>query len=120
MLEHSALRPGGAGNCALAAAAMQDIPTAPSAARETTPLPPGWRRSFPGSAERWPQYPCETSLTVAVTHPDKERSFLSNYGHITRLSADDILTQLPTRATPGDVAAAPSYAPRCYRTIRVC
>lgn len=39
MLEHSALRPGGsAGNCALAAAAMQ-IPTAPSAAGETTPLP---------------------------------------------------------------------------------
>lgn len=49
MLEHSALRPGGsAGNCALAAAAMQ-IPTAPSAARETTPLPPGWRRSSPAA-----------------------------------------------------------------------
>jgi sugar/nucleoside kinase (ribokinase family) len=120
MLEHSALRPGGsAGNCALAAAAMQ-IPTAPSAARETTPLAPGWR-PVSRRRERWPQYPCETSLTVAVTHPNKERSFLSNYGHITRLSAEDILAS----SRPGDArryraALRHLLAPRCCRTIRVC
>jgi hypothetical protein len=64
---------------------------------------------------------------VAVTHPDKERSFLSNYGHITRLSAEDILAQLPTRATPGDIlllcgtflctALLPDY-PRLLATLR--
>lgn len=48
MLEHSALRPGGsAGNCALAAAAMQ-IPTAPSAAGRRR-LYRGWRRSSPAA-----------------------------------------------------------------------
>ncbi len=43
---------------------------------------------------------------MAVTHPDKERSFLSNYGHITRLSADDILTQLPASGDARRYSAA--------------
>ncbi|MFK3705887.1 sugar/nucleoside kinase (ribokinase family) [Raoultella sp. BIGb0138] len=103
MLEHSALRPGGsAGNCALAAAAMQ-IPHCTVGCQGDDAFTAWLASRFPGSAERWPQYPCETSLTVAVTHPDKERSFLSNYGHITRLSADDIVAQLPAQATPGDI-----------------
>lgn len=103
MLEHSALRPGGsAGNCALAAAAMQ-IPHCTVGCQGDDAFTAWLAAQFPGSAERWPQYACETSLTVAVTHPDKERSFLSNYGHITRLSADDVLAQLPPQATPGDI-----------------
>ncbi|HGV3447961.1 carbohydrate kinase family protein [Raoultella planticola] len=127
MLEHSALRPGGsAGNCALAAAAMQ-LPHCTVGCQGDDAFTAWLAAQFPGSAERWPQYPCETSLTVAVTHPDKERSFLSNYGHITRLSADDILTQLPARATPGDIlllcgtflctALLPDY-PRLLTTLR--
>ncbi len=46
---------------------------------------------------------CETSLTVAITHPNKERSFLSNHGHITRLTAGDVLSQLPAAAGEGDI-----------------
>ncbi|MCI1033568.1 carbohydrate kinase family protein [Raoultella terrigena] len=103
MLEHSALRPGGsAGNCALALAAMQ-IPHRTIGCQGDDAFTAWLAAQFPGSAERWPQYACETSLTVAVTHPDKERSFLSNYGHITRLSADDVLAQLPDQATAGDI-----------------
>jgi sugar/nucleoside kinase (ribokinase family) len=58
---------------------------------------------FPHSAAYWPRYACETSLTVGVTHPDNERSFLSNHGHITVLTADDVLAQLPSQATSGDI-----------------
>ncbi|MDJ1656212.1 carbohydrate kinase family protein, partial [Raoultella sp. Ech2A] len=127
MLEHSALRPGGsAGNCALALAAMQ-IPHRTIGCQGDDAFTAWLAAQFPGSAERWPQYACETSLTVAVTHPDKERSFLSNYGHITRLSAEDVLAQLPERATAGDIvllcgtflctALLPHY-PALLRTLR--
>lgn len=122
MLEHSALRPGGsAGNCALALAAMQ-IPHRTIGCQGDDAFTAWLAAQFPGSAERWPQYACETSLTVAVTHPDKERSFLSNYGHITRLSADDVLAQLPERATAGDIVllCGTFYVQPCYRTIRRC
>lgn len=127
MLEHSALRPGGsAGNCALALEAMQ-IPHQAIACQGNDAFTPWLAAHFPQSAGRWPQYACETSFTVGVTHPDKERSFLSNYGHITRLSADDILTQLPEAAGPGDIvllcgtflcsALLPVY-PLLLRTLR--
>jgi sugar/nucleoside kinase (ribokinase family) len=96
MLEHSALRPGGsAGNCALAAAAMQ-LPHCAVGCQGDDAFTPWLAAQFPGGA-RWPQYPCETSLTVAVTHPNKERSFLSNHGHITRLTAGDVLTSCRRR-----------------------
>lgn len=100
-------------------------PTAPSAARRRR-LYHRLAAQFPGNARRW-RYPCGPRLTVAVTHPrQRARSFLSNYGHIARLSTDDILTQLPTRATPGDVllcgtflyrALLPDY-PRLLTTLR--
>ncbi|KEA52275.1 ribokinase [Mangrovibacter sp. MFB070] len=103
MLEHSALRPGGsAGNCALALAAME-IPHRAISCQGNDAFTPWLAGYFPQSAAGWPGYACETSFTVGVTHPDKERSFLSNYGHITRLSADDILQQLPEQAIPGDI-----------------
>ena len=103
MLEHSALRPGGsAGNCALAAAAMQ-LPHCTVGCQGDDAFTPWLAAQFPGGSARWPQYPCETSLTVAITHPNKERSFLSNHGHITRLTAGDVLSQLPAAAGEGDI-----------------
>ena len=103
MLEHSALRPGGsAGNCALAAAAMQP-PHCTVGCQGDDAFTPWLAAQFPGGSARWPQYPCETSLTVAITHPNKERSFLSNHGHITRLTAGDVLSQLPAAAGEGDI-----------------
>jgi sugar/nucleoside kinase (ribokinase family) len=50
MLEHSALRPGGsAGNCALAAAAMQ-LPHCAVGCQGDDAFTRGWRHSFPAIA----------------------------------------------------------------------
>lgn len=103
MLEHSELRPGGsAGNCALALEAMR-VPHRAVANQGSDGFASWLAGYFPASAAHWPRYPCETSLTVGVTHPDKERSFISNQGHIVRLTADDVLRQLPPAAQPGDI-----------------
>ncbi|PPC71734.1 carbohydrate kinase family protein [Pantoea sp. ICBG 985] len=103
MLQHSELRPGGsAGNCALALEAMQVRHRA--VANQGDDGLSAWLAShFPHSAAHWTRYPCETSLTVGVTHSDHERSFLSNLGHIVRLSAQDVLSQLPAQASSGDI-----------------
>lgn len=103
MLNHSELRPGGsAGNCALALEAMQVRHRA--VANQGDDGLSAWLAShFPHSAGHWKRYRCETSLTVGVTHSDHERSFLSNLGHIVRLTAADVLDQLPLRATEGDI-----------------
>ncbi|QKJ88881.1 carbohydrate kinase family protein [Paramixta manurensis] len=103
MLEHSELRPGGsAGNCALALAAMH-VPHRAVANQGSDGFTDWLAGYFPHSAAAWPRYACESSLTVGVTHPDKERSFISNQGHIVRLTAEDVLHQLPAAAQPGDI-----------------
>ncbi|MCG8707177.1 carbohydrate kinase family protein [Brenneria sp. 4F2] len=103
MLDHSELRPGGsAGNCALALAAMR-VPHRAVANQGNDGFSAWLAGYFPDSAPDWPQYACDTSLTVGLTHPDKDRSFISNQGHIVRLSVDDVLNQLPTQAQPGDI-----------------
>lgn len=103
VLPHSELRPGGsAGNCALALEAMQ-VRHRAIASQGDDGLSAWLAGHFPHSAAHWTRYPCETSLTVGVTHSDHERSFLSNLGHIVRLSAQDVLAQLPARAETGDI-----------------
>jgi len=103
MLNHSELRPGGsAGNCALALEAMQ-VQHRAIANQGDDGLSAWLAGHFPHSAAYWTRYSCETSLTVGVTHSDHERSFLSNLGHIVRLSAQDVLAQLPKQASPGDI-----------------
>lgn len=103
MLQHSELRPGGsAGNCALALEAMQ-VPHRAIANQGDDGFSHWLASHFPHSAAHWPRYRCETSLTVGVTHPDNERSFISNFGHITQMTAADVLNQLPAQAVPGDI-----------------
>lgn len=103
MLQHSELRPGGsAGNCALALEAMQ-VPHRAIANQGNDGFSAWLASHFPHSAAHWPLSSCETSLTVGLTHPDNERSFISNRGHITELTAEDVLAQLPAQATAGDI-----------------
>ena len=103
MLQHSELRPGGsAGNCALALEAMQ-VPHRAIASQGDDGFSHWLAGHFPQSAAYWPRYACETSLTVGITHPDHERSFISNFGHITQMTADDVLAQLPAQAVAGDI-----------------
>ncbi|WBL75201.1 carbohydrate kinase family protein [Serratia liquefaciens] len=102
MLDHSELRPGGsAGNCALALAALE-TPYRLVANLGNDYFSPWLAQLFPDSSPYWPTYSCETSLTFGVTHPDNERTFFSNQGHITRLSQDDVLHQIPVLAGSGD------------------
>ncbi|GDX05980.1 carbohydrate kinase family protein [Buttiauxella sp. A111] len=102
MLESSSLRPGGsAGNCALALAAL-DSPYRLVANQGNDQFTFWLASLFPESAPHWPTYECETSLTFGVTHPDHERTFFSNQGHIVRLSMQDVLAQIPETAQPGD------------------
>lgn len=102
MLDHSALRPGGsAGNCVLALAAL-GTPHRAVANQGNDHFSDWLAGYFADSAPFWPRYECETSLTVGITHPDNERTFFSNQGHIVRLSQEDVLRQLPEQAAPGD------------------
>lgn len=102
MLESSSLRPGGsAGNCALALEAL-DTPYRLVANQGNDQFTAWLAGLFTSSAPHWPQYDCETSLTFGVTHPDHERTFFSNQGHIVRLSMADVLQQLPEMAGDGD------------------
>ena len=103
LLPQSELRPGGsAGNCALALEAMQVRHRA--VANQGDDGLSAWLAGyFPHSAAHWTRYACETSITVGITHSDHERSFLSNFGHVAQLSADDVLDQIPLRAAPGDI-----------------
>ncbi|MDR3434092.1 MAG: carbohydrate kinase family protein [Rouxiella aceris] len=102
MLESSSLRPGGsAGNCALALAAL-GIPHRLVANQGKDQFTPWLAELFAASAEHWPQYACETSLTFGVTHPDHERTFFSNQGHIVHLTRQDVLQQLPLTARQDD------------------
>lgn len=102
MLESSSLRPGGsAGNCALALAALES-PYRLVANQGNDQFTPWLASLFPESAPYWPTCNCETSLTFGVTHPDHERTFFSNQGHIVRLSMSDVLTQIPEMALPDD------------------
>lgn len=103
MVKHSELRPGGsAGNCALALEAMQ-VRHRAIANQGDDGLSQWLASHFPHSAAHWPRSQCETSLTVGVTHSDHERSFISNYGHIVQLTAQQVLDQLPPQATEGDI-----------------
>lgn len=103
MLSHSELRPGGsAGNCALALAAMQ-VRHRVIASYGNDGLGTWLTEYFPLSAKHWTRAPCETSITVGISHSDRERSFLSNFGHVSRLSAEDVLRQLPLQASSGDI-----------------
>ena len=102
MLETSSIRPGGsAGNCALALAAL-GTPHRLVANQGNDQFTDWLASLFPQSAPHWPTVECETSLTFGVTHPDHERTFFSNQGHIVRLNLDDVLLQLPSKAQPGD------------------
>lgn len=102
MLDSSSMRPGGsAGNCALALSAL-GTPFR-LVVNQGNDQFTGWLASlFPESASQWPTVDCETSLTFGVTHPDHERTFFSNQGHIVRLNLDDVMQQLPAQAQPGD------------------
>lgn len=64
-----------------------------------------WLRQAFGSAGRgWPVAPVPTTVSVGVTHPNGERTFLTSQGHLEVTALNDVVARLPARARPGDIA----------------
>ncbi|MEA2782675.1 MAG: hypothetical protein QOK29_4219 [Rhodospirillaceae bacterium] len=64
-----------------------------------------WLAAPFGEAGRdWQWTPMPTTISVGLTHPNGERTFLTSLGHLAAMTLNDALPLLPTRASPGDVA----------------
>jgi sugar/nucleoside kinase (ribokinase family) len=104
ILPESALRVGGAaGNVALAFQAL-GVPYR-LVCNIGDDLFGRWLRQAFGSAGRgWPVAPGPTTVSVGVSHPNGERTFLTSQGHLAVMTLKDALARLPARARRGDIA----------------
>jgi sugar/nucleoside kinase (ribokinase family) len=103
VLPHYELRVGGqAGNAALALAAL-GVRHCVIATMGDDALGQWLRATFGADAAAWPRVPSPATVTVGLLHPDGERTFFTNTGHLATFAPDDVLAQLPARATEGDV-----------------
>ena len=61
----------------------------------------------------WPKAAMPTSISVGLTHPNGERTFLTSKGHLEAMTLEIALDQMPARAAPGDVVllAGPFLSP---------
>jgi sugar/nucleoside kinase (ribokinase family) len=62
------------------------------------------RESFGESATDWPSTERPTTVSVGITHPNGERTFFTNEGHLEAFGPADILPRVPERAPDGSVA----------------
>ena len=98
------LRVGGsAGNAALALAAL-GVPFRLLANAGDDVLGRWLRDSFGSAALHWRLTERPTTVSVGVTHPNGERTFLTNEGHLEELGPADVLPHLNTIAPAGSVA----------------
>jgi sugar/nucleoside kinase (ribokinase family) len=98
------LRAGGsAGNAALALAAL-GVPFRLLANAGDDVLGRWLRDSFGYAAQHWRQTERPTTVSVGVTHPNGERTFLTNEGHLKELGPDDVLPHVSTIAPTGSIA----------------
>lgn len=59
-------------------------------------LPGRWlQENLRGLPVTWVSVPDQTSITLAFTHPDGERSFVTHLGHLNSLCWDDLMPHLP-------------------------
>lgn len=98
------LRVGGsAGNAALALQAL-DVPVLLLANAGDDTLGRWLKDSFGAAADHWRLADCPTTVSVGVTHPSGERTFLTNEGHLAALGPEDVLPFLPKRVPEGSTA----------------
>jgi len=103
ILPHSELRVGGqAGNVGLALAAL-GARYRVLANTGNDALGTWLAEAFASSSNAWPRAAAPTSITVGIVHSTGERTFFTTLGHLSALSTDQVLAQLPDRASPGDV-----------------
>ncbi|MDO6587383.1 carbohydrate kinase family protein [Salipiger sp. 1_MG-2023] len=91
---------GAAGNAALAWMAL-DVPFQIAAATGSDPYGDWLRAGFGAMSAGWPKMPGATTLSVGVTHPDGERTFLSTAGHLPLFDWPDVERQLDWEALAG-------------------
>jgi sugar/nucleoside kinase (ribokinase family) len=111
------LRVGGsAGNAALALQAL-GVPVRLLANAGDDMLGRWLRDGFGAAAAHWRLADRPTTVSVGVTHPNGERTFFTNEGHLEALGPEDVLPHIPPRAPAGSVAllAGPFLCPPLYR-----
>lgn len=97
-VDEDALRPGGAaGNTALAWAAL-DVPHQIGANVGDDQFGRYLGEAFGAAALRWPVAPESTTLSIGITHPDDERTFVTTRGHLTSLTAGQVRAMLDSDA----------------------
>ena len=103
VMPHSEMRTGGqAGNTGLSPAALRARHRV-VANMGDDPLGNWLRESFPQSAPHWPGSVAAATLTVGMVHPDDERTIFTTVGHLSEITPDHILSQLPEVANDGDI-----------------
>jgi sugar/nucleoside kinase (ribokinase family) len=104
MLPHGEMRVGGAaGNAALALGAL-GVPFR-LVCNIGDDLFGRWlARAFGPAGRGWPVAPVATTLSVGITHPNGERTFLTPPGHLEVMTMKDAERRLPAQAGPGDIA----------------
>ena len=64
-----------------------------------------WLSEAFGAAGRgWPTTPLHTTISIGLTHPGGERTFLTSEGHLSAMTLAEALRLLPAHAGKGDVA----------------
>ena len=64
-----------------------------------------WLRDSLGEAARhWRLSELPTTVSVGITHPNGERTFFTNEGHLHDFRVDDVLVHLPAHAPAGSIA----------------
>jgi sugar/nucleoside kinase (ribokinase family) len=103
LLARSDLRVGGAaGNSALALRAL-GTPFRLVCNMGDDPFGRWLAEAFGPAATGWPRAAMPTTVSVGLTHPNGERTFLTSKGHLEALSLADVQAQLPATAAPGDI-----------------
>ncbi|TPL87195.1 PfkB family carbohydrate kinase [Mesorhizobium sp. B2-3-12] len=104
VVDHDELRVGGqAGNTGLAWQAL-GVDFAIAANVGDDQFGRWLREAFGPRAEKWTIRPEGTTLSVGMTHPDGERTFLTTRGHLPRLGLGDVLSVLDGSALSGGYA----------------
>lgn len=101
-LPHRDLRPGGqAGNVALALEAL-NAPFVLLGNRGDDLLGDWLQEEFAHATAHWQRYAAPTSISVGITHPDRERTYFTHLGHLENVGAESVLPVLQT-ARAGEV-----------------
>lgn len=91
---HDELRVGGsAGNTALAWAGL-GVPFRLCASRGNDSFGDFLVEAFPSDSVSWTRSDAKTTLTIGITHPDGERTFLTTLGHLPLYGPDEALAAL--------------------------